>query len=229
MAKAGRTLDTGGRPGLGRAGGIGQGRSYTRVVPGAESREPLRLGPRAVLVPVKAFAVAKLRLAPALGPEERVALARSMATRVVLAAGQLPVAVVCDDTEVADWARGLGALVVWAPERGLNHAVQDGVGRLASLGVRHVTVAHGDLPLADDLAWVGDWPGATLIPDRRQDGTNVIAVPTGSGFVFSYGPGSFGRHLAEARRVGLAVRVEHPSTLSWDVDLPSDLPAATPR
>ncbi|MGH9125199.1 MAG: 2-phospho-L-lactate guanylyltransferase [Acidimicrobiales bacterium] len=186
----------------------------------------MRLGPRAVLVPVKAFAVAKLRLAPALRPEERVALARSMATRVVQAAGHLPVAVVCDDTAVADWARELGALVVWAPERGLNHAVQDGVRRLAGLGVHHVTVAHADLPLADDLTWVGDWPGATLVPDRREDGTNVIAVPTASGFVFSYGPGSFGRHLAEARRVGLKVRVEHPSTLSWDVDLPADLPAA---
>lgn len=190
------------------------------------SLERLQLGPRAVLIPVKDFHEAKRRLAPALGPEQRVALARSMAERVVRAARQLPVAVVCDDTGVADWARGLGALVVWAPERGLNHAVQDGVRQLAAVGVRRVTVAHADLPLADDLTWVGDWPGVTIVPDRRGDGTNVIALPTNVGFVFSYGPGSFGRHLAAAEYLGLAVRIERGSPLSWDVDLPADLPAA---
>jgi 2-phospho-L-lactate guanylyltransferase len=178
-----------------------------------------------VLVPVKDFSVAKLRLAPALPPAKRAALARAMAERVVRAARHLPVAVVCDDTAVADWARGLGALVVWAPERGLNHAVQDGVRQLADLAVAHVTVAHADLALADDLTWLSDGTGVTIVPDRHDDGTNVIALPSRSGFVFSYGPGSFGRHLAEAERLGLPVRVERSSPLSWDVDLPADLSA----
>jgi 2-phospho-L-lactate guanylyltransferase len=176
-----------------------------------------------VLIPVKDFSVAKLRLAPALPPDKRAALARAMAERVVRAAGEVPVAVVCDNVAVADWARQLGVLVVWAPERGLNHAVQDGVRQLASRGVRHVTVAHGDLPLADDLAWVSEWPGVTLVPDRREDGTTVIGLAADSGFVFSYGPGSFGRHVAEASRLGLAVRVVRSPSLSWDVDLPADL------
>jgi 2-phospho-L-lactate guanylyltransferase len=178
-----------------------------------------------VLIPVKDFSVAKLRLAPALAADRRAELARAMAERVVRAARDLPVAVVCDDRVVADWARDLGALVVWAPERGLNHAVQDGVRQLAALGVAHVTVAHADLPLAEDLTWVGAWPGVTLVPDRREEGTTVIALPSESGFVFSYGPGSFGRHLAEAGRLGLPTRVERSASLSWDVDLPGDLQA----
>lgn len=183
-----------------------------------------------MLIPVKAFSEAKLRLAPALSPGKRAQLARVMAERVIRAAGHLPVAVVCDDTAVADWARGLGALVVWAPERGLNHAVQDGVHHLERMGVARVTVAHADLPLADDLTWVseGDATGVTLISDRHGEGTTVIALPTGCGFVFSYGPGSFGRHVAEARRLGLAVRVERSDALSWDVDLPADLDAVAP-
>ncbi len=183
-----------------------------------------------MLIPVKAFSEAKLRLAPALSPEKRAQLARVMAEGVIRAARHLPVAVVCDDTAVADWARNLGALVVWAPERGLNHAVQDGVRHLEGMGVARVTVAHADLPLADDLTWVseGDATGVTLIADRRGEGTTVIALPTRCGFVFSYGPGSFGRHLAEARRLGLAVRVERSDALSWDVDLPADLGAVAP-
>jgi 2-phospho-L-lactate guanylyltransferase len=183
----------------------------------------LRLGPAAVLVPVKAFAEAKVRLAAALGPDERVTLVRSMAERVLNAAGPMPVAVVCDDRGVASWARERGALVIWEPGRGLNDAVEDGVDHLARLGVAHVTVAHADLPLATDLSWICRFDGVTLVPDRREDGTNVIGVPAASGFVFSYGPGSFARHLAEARRIGLGVRVVRSSVLSWDVDLPGDL------
>jgi 2-phospho-L-lactate/phosphoenolpyruvate guanylyltransferase len=184
-----------------------------------------RLGPEAVLVPVKAFGQAKLRLAPALSPPARAALARVMATRVVRSAGGLPVAVVCDDAEVAAWARHLGATVVWEPARGLNRAVQEGVARLGAAGVGMVVVAAGDLPLASDLRWVARFPGITIIPDRRRDGTNVISVPPAAGFAFAYGPGSFARHLVEARRVGLPIRVVHSSPLAWDVDVPDDLVA----
>jgi 2-phospho-L-lactate guanylyltransferase len=183
------------------------------------------LGPAAVLVPVKAFEQAKLRLAPALTPERRARLARTMAERVVRSAGRLPVAVVCDDREVARWARGLGALVIWEPGRGLNPAVQEGVRRLREAGAAQVVVAAGDLPLASDLSWVTRFSGITIVPDRRHDGTNVIAVTTTRTFAFSYGPGSFHRHLSEARSHGVAVRVIHSSPLAWDVDVPADLAA----
>jgi 2-phospho-L-lactate guanylyltransferase len=183
----------------------------------------LLLGRVAVLIPVKAFAAAKVRLAPALGPAERAALARSMAGQVVAAARHLPVAVVCDDREVADWARNLGVLVVWEPGRGLNGAVEAGVTRLAGLGVEQVVVAHADLPLATDLTWVAAFDGVTLVPDRASDGTNVACVPTDAAFRFAYGPGSFARHRAEAARLGLALRVVHDPSLEWDVDIPADL------
>jgi len=188
------------------------------------------LGADAVLVPVKRFSEAKLRLAPALSPERRAELARTMAERVVASAAGLPVAVVCDDRDVAAWARAQGALVIWEPGRGLNGAVEEGVARLAAAGVELVVVAAGDLPLASDLRWVTErWSseglGVTIVPDRRHDGTNVIAVPTHPTFGFSYGPGSYARHLAEAERLHLPVRVVHDSPLAWDVDLPADLVA----
>jgi 2-phospho-L-lactate guanylyltransferase len=177
----------------------------------------------AVLVPVKSFTAAKGRLAAALAPDARARLARSMAERVLAAAAPLPVAVVCDDPEVARWAQARGAAVVWAPGRGLNGAVEDGVAALASRGHRRVIVAHGDLPLATSLAWLATFPGVTLVPDHRDDGTNVACVPAGAGFCFSYGPGSLRRHAAEARRLGLAVRVVRDARLGRDVDLPADL------
>jgi len=184
-------------------------------------------GYKAILVPVKAFARAKRRLAPAMSAAERASLAQAMATRVVSSAAGLPVAVVCDDPEVATWARSLGALVIWEPGRGLNGAVQEGVSRLGQAGADLVVVAASDLPLATDLRWVTNFPGVTIIPDRRHEGTNVISVPPAAGFTFSYGPGSFARHLAEARRVSLPIRVVYSSPLAWDVDVPDDLTAVT--
>ena len=180
----------------------------------------------AVLLPVKAFELAKLRLAPALDQAARAALARAMASNVVRAAGALPVAVVCDDDGVAAWAADVGARVIWRPGRGLNAAVADGVEQLAVDGYDRVIVAHADLPHALDLAWVADFAGITLVPDRHDDGTNVVSVPTTAGFAFAYGPASFARHVAEAERLGLPLRVERSQRLGWDVDLPADL--ATP-
>jgi 2-phospho-L-lactate guanylyltransferase len=188
---------------------------------------PFLFGPRAVLIPVKAFDQAKRRLRLALDESERAALARAMADRVVGAAHPLPVAVVCDDNAVAEWARQLGALVVWEPGRGLNGAVEAGVEHLRAAGVTQVTVAHADLPRATGIALVGESPGITLVPDRYGNGTNVIAVPTDAGFQFSYGPGSFARHVAEATRLGLPTRVLERPDLAWDIDEPGDVVPVT--
>jgi 2-phospho-L-lactate guanylyltransferase len=198
--------------------------------PGQHLTNPgLGLGPRAVLVPIKAFHEAKRRLDHALSAAERVELARAMAGRVLDAAHPLPVAVVCDDNAVADWARRRGALVVWEPGRGLNGAVEAGVDHLRDAGVLHVTVSHADLPRASGLAEVGTVPGITLVPDRYGNGTNVIALPADTGFRFSYGPGSFARHRAEAERVGLPLRVLDLPDLAWDIDEPGDVVPVTAR
>ena len=181
----------------------------------------------AVVVPIKAFRTAKLRLAPALAPEARADLARELGGVVLAAAAPLRRVVVCDDDEVRRWATTAGAEVMWCPGRGLNGAVADGVAALRDDGVAIAVVAHADLPLATSLTWIAGFPGVTLVPDRRRDGTNVIAVPTAAGFAFSYGGGSFWRHRAEAARLGLPTRIVRDPDLSWDVDIPPDL--AWPR
>ena len=50
-------------------------------------------------------------------------------------------------------------------------------------------------------------------------------VPTGVGFRFAYGPGSFAAHVAEAERLGVAWRSLLDPDLAWDVDDPEDLVA----
>ncbi len=177
----------------------------------------------AVLVPVKAFADAKARLSSVLAADQRNALARWTADRVVAAAGELPVYVACDDEEVAKWAVDRGAIVLWHPGAGLNGAVSRSVGQLALEGVTHVAVAHGDLPLAHDLAELIVPGTITLVPDAHRDGTNVVALPTEPGFAFSYGAGSFQRHLALALASGQRTIVRRDPQLARDIDTPDDL------
>jgi 2-phospho-L-lactate guanylyltransferase len=182
----------------------------------------------AVLVPLKSFRAAKQRLAGDLEPGARRLLAQAMAGTVLAAAGPLPTAVVCDDEEVRAWAESHGADAIWTPGLGLNGAVEAGVRHLGGRGVDRVVVAHADLPLASDLAWLADGTGVTLVPDRHRDGTNVVAVPTAAGFRFAYGAGSFAAHRAEAARLALRLRLVPDERLGWDVDVLADLdvPAA---
>ncbi len=176
-----------------------------------------------VLVPVKAFINAKARLATVLGDADRERLARWTSARVLAAAGELPTFVACDDEQVAAWASEHGASILWHPGVGLNAAVNDSVAELRLAGVTDVVVAHGDLPRAHSLAGLAAPGMVTLVPDRHDDGTNVIAVPTDVSFKFSYGPGSFHRHLRSATAAGLSVRVRRDTLLAVDIDTPSDL------
>jgi 2-phospho-L-lactate guanylyltransferase len=178
---------------------------------------------RAVLVPVKSFRAAKLRLATVLDTHAREAFARELASRVISAAAPLPVLVVCDDDDVATWATEHGASVAWTPGLGLSAAVMAGVERLCADGVALAIVAHADLPFAAGLATLGEAGTVTLVPDRRRDGTNVAAVPTGAGFCFAYGAGSFERHRLEAARLGLPCQIVYDRRLAIDIDLPEDL------
>jgi 2-phospho-L-lactate/phosphoenolpyruvate guanylyltransferase len=176
-----------------------------------------------VLVPVKAFGNAKARLRGVLTDTDRERLARWMAERVLAAAGELPTYVACDDDDVADWATTHGATVLWHPGVGLNAAVNDSITELHRQGVSDVVVAHGDLPRATSLASINQPGTLTMIPDRRSDGTNVAALPTGTTFRFSYGPGSFQRHLHAAMAAALPVRVRRDPLLGLDIDTPLDL------
>jgi 2-phospho-L-lactate/phosphoenolpyruvate guanylyltransferase len=180
---------------------------------------------RCVLVPVKSFSQAKLRLRGVLDDTRRRALASDLAGRVLRAAAPAEAFVVCDDGEVADWAIARGATVLYAPGLGLSPAVESGVGYLAGRGYDLVVVSHGDLPFAEGLASFGEEGLVTIAPDRRLDGTNVIAVPTRIGFRFSYGPGSFSRHRREAIRLGVEYHIVEDPKLSSDIDDPADLAA----
>ena len=176
----------------------------------------------AVVVPIRSFRAGKGRLAGVLSDAARASLARTMAQRVLDAAAPLPVYVVTSDEEVVAFASDNGAKVV-ADAGSLNAAADAGRAAVAADGFAMVIVAHADLADPTPFAWVADFDGVTLVPDRHGGGSNVMALPTRAAFTFAYGEGSRARHEAEARARGLALRVVDDASLGWDVDEPSDL------
>lgn len=177
----------------------------------------------AVLVPIKAFAAAKRRLEGALSTDQRDRLARWTAERVLVAAGELPTYVVCDDETVALWAAARGATVLREVGRGLNAAVDHAVRCITEAGHRHVVVVHGDLPRPAPLGRFSSPATITLVPDRHDDGTNLMSFPLDTPIAAAYGPGSFRRHLAEAMATGTTTTVIHDPLMALDLDHPHDL------
>ena len=178
--------------------------------------------PTAVL-PLKAFDVAKERLAPLLTPLQRSALARATADRVASAcvAGGFAITVVTGDETVSHWAASHSAQVVPDPGGGLNSVCAAGVAATTGPWM----VVHGDLPLLDretaEHARICLGGGGSVIAPSRDGGTNLLGSTTP--VRFAYGPGSFHRHLAA---VPGATILTGFSTLI-ELDTPQDLKAAS--
>jgi 2-phospho-L-lactate guanylyltransferase len=182
-----------------------------------------------VVVPIRAFALGKARLAEHLASEDRAELAQRLAECVVTAAVGLPVLVVSSDDDVRRWAAARSLAIIDDPGS-LDEAASAGRSWFAAAGAVRVVVAHADLPRVRTFRRViGDHgqPIVTLVPCHRDDGTPVLSVPAHGEFAFHYGPGSFRRHATEARRRGLGVRVVRDPDLAFDVDTPDDLALIT--
>ncbi len=183
-----------------------------------------------VLVPVKAAARAKSRLAP-LGDETRRALVEAFAMDTVTAALASPlveqVLVVTDDHLLAAQLHGAGAHVV--PDGvldDLNGSLEQGAAE-ARRRWPHLALAAlcADLPSlrADDLTRVlasateHEW---SFVPDQQGDGTTMVCALPGTDLGPSFGPGSRDAHAADGAHELLAVEAD---TLRRDVDTPDDL------
>lgn len=178
-----------------------------------------------MVIPLRSFTLGKARLADALDDHARATLARRMAGQVVAAAGTRRVVIVSSAPEVVAWARGRDLACIDDPGS-LDLAASSGRSWVREQGCRQVVVAHADLPFVttlDPVTHAYDHATAFVVPDQRDDGTPVLSIPAATEFRFAYGPGSFRRHVDEATRLGLDVRIVRDGALGFDVDLPEDL------
>jgi 2-phospho-L-lactate/phosphoenolpyruvate guanylyltransferase len=180
------------------------------------------------LVPLKARAAGKQRLAPELSAAERSQLIESMFARVLSALGGshlvAGIAVVTPDPQA------LPKNVLALPDAGpdMNGALAGALTRLTAQGVRRCAVVSADLPLlrsaeVDELLTAGGGHDLVLAPDRHERGTNALVLDLPARLPLRFGADSLLRHVQEARAQALTATLVRLPGLQLDVDLPADL------
>lgn len=183
------------------------------------------------ILPVKMLDESKSRLTAVLSPDERAQLVRELLLRTLGAlaatADLSGVLVVSRDTFVQTLAHHHGAeAIAEGAAAGLNGAAALGLAHVHLWGASHALVLPTDLPFVTAAAITAMLPehgtAVRLCSDHLNYGTNALCVPTDSGFRFSFGEGSFERHLAEAVRLDLPTRIINVPALQFDLDTPED-------
>lgn len=172
------------------------------------------------MVPIRSFD-GLTRLSSVLDTGGRAALMQHLACHTVdtIRQAEIWTIVVSSDPDVAAWASGRADSVI--PESsigGLDGAAASGVSAVDGPWL----VVHADLPAvsATDIRAAAQLAtDGTVLAPSHDGGTSLIGGCTGA-FPFSYGPGSFRRHLSAARgtatilvRAGLALDLDRP----WDL------------
>ena len=187
------------------------------------------------IMPVKPLLRAKSRLSGVLSPTEREKLALNMLVRNVELLKSIPsvlgTLVISRDTKLLSIVRDLGGIhtVQESGQPELNSALLRATDLLRSWGAEAVLILPTDIPLvtAEDIEQIvhlGRLRDTVVIaPDSQKNGTNALLVHPPGIIQYSYGEGSYARHITFAELAGLNVQVYESERIAVDVDTPSDL------
>lgn len=189
---------------------------------------------RAVLIPVKDFSKAKQRLAVDLSGPDRVSLAQAMLEDVfaaVAAARRIDaVFVVSSEPLALARARRLGWEVIpESRQRSESDSVDFASHWCEDHGVSALLRLPIDIPMVEPCDIEGLFialavpRAAVLVPSRDQTGTNALLRTPPTLFPSHFGPGSFGRHLAEVVNSGALATIMRNPRVELDVDDLEDL------
>ena len=153
------------------------------------------------IVPIKAAAACKTRLAHVLGPDRREGLARRMLVQVVEAALAAPAIERVLVVSPEQHALPPGVVQLQDIGCGLNEALELARGYARAAGATQLAVLAADLPWLT-AADIGTLVGAAaagemaLACDRHGPGTNAVCLDALLPFVFAFGAGSAARPAA---------------------------------
>lgn len=188
-----------------------------------------------LLIPCKALAAGKSRLAPVLGEVERAALCASLLRQTLACALALVPAAACrlvsGDRDAVALAAAAGVAAIGDRGLGLNTALAEArailrrAERDASLLILPI-----DLPRASAAGLrrlIGLAGEVVAAPDRHGIGTNALYLsPAAAGRCdFRFGGASFAAHRQAAESAGLRFVACADPDLAFDLDDPEDLAA----
>ncbi len=186
------------------------------------------------IVPVKPLRRGKSRLAGVLNEGQRARLNYAMLENTLQSLRGVPditqVLVVSRDPSALALARDYSARTLQEDANpGLNTALIRATRIAQAYSACGVIVVPADLPLLTSeiiqqfLFNNLEHDGIVISPDEKHSGTNALLVRPAGAIQYCFGIGSFHRHIHQAEKAGLPVKVfEHPA-LALDLDLPEDL------
>ncbi len=178
------------------------------------------------IVPVNYGRDCKTRLATRLDRSHRTALVELMARHVI---AQLQSTASIEEIRVLSPERPPFAPSGWIEDRGRGLNAELGAARAAFPG-KPIAFVHADLPFltARDVSALLDVArifGAAIAPDRREQGTNGLAIADGRQFMPAFGPDSYFRH----KKILPDAAIVRTEGLAFDLDEEEDLDLAAAR
>jgi 2-phospho-L-lactate guanylyltransferase len=187
------------------------------------------------IIPVKPLRRGKSRLAGVLTEEERTFLNYTMLANTLKALTAVKeidkILVISRDSGALAMARDFGAKTV--QENGKSDDLNAALTRatiVAQLsGAQSVLILPDDLPRIDAesiraMIQMGKkTPYVVIAPDRHREGTNGLLICPAGLIDYQFGPGSFSRHLQQAKRYNINVEIFDNPALALDLDMPEDL------
>lgn len=194
-----------------------------------------------VILPVKRFAKAKMRVVETIGPPARATILRAMLADVLAAldrAAQVERVILVTGEGRAEKIAMESAKRVPTPlevlrepvDHGHSEAATLGIVRAKALGAACTALLPGDCPLLEPaeldsaIASLGDGT-VGVASDRHGTGTNGLFLSPADAIGPAFGPGSCERHLDRGRRAGFDARLLDVPSLALDLDTPEDLDA----
>lgn len=185
------------------------------------------------IIPVKPLRRSKSRLSDILTENERTQLNSEMLENTIKVLKEVDtikeILLISKDTSALALARKWGAKTLQEDgEPGLNTALKRAVYVAKAYSAQSIIILPADIPFlsSEDITILLEnkpkTSGLVIAPDRHMNGTNALLASPPDLIEFSFGPGSFERHIWQAQKINAQIEVVKLNSAGLDIDDPED-------
>ena len=186
------------------------------------------------IIPIKPLRRGKSRLSSVLSEDKREGLNKYLLSYTLQCLKNIReidhILVISYDPSALSLARKFGARTVLENRNtNINRALRKATIAAKAINSSKILIVPADLPLItkDDILAViknsGNPPEIVIVPDRKMSGTNVLLVNPIGAIKYDFGEWSFRKHIEQAERKKINIKICKRKNLSFDLDLPEDL------
>ena len=185
------------------------------------------------IIPIKPLRRGKSRLSSVLSEDKREGLNQYLLSSTLKCLKNISeidhILVISYDPSALTLARKFGARTVLENRNtNINRALRKASLAAKTINSSRILIVPADLPLItkDDILAVikksGNPPEIVIAPDRKMSGTNVLLVNPIGAIKYDFGDWSFRKHIEQAERKKINIKIYERKNLSFDLDLPED-------